>query len=386
MADGRREVLGERVRPQHDLAAVGRGRRRVGEPVAEGSGGDARDPPLARQPAGERDEPPRRRDAGHRIDETDAARDPPGAAQPAGQPPEEVVAPRPKPAAVPLVEDLGLVARHVDAGRAVGAAGAAGQAQVERIVDLRRAPAVLRQRPRRHLLEQPRPAAGRVALLAGRAVGRAHERVTLRRDAAPDADAALDGRPEVAAICLEREAGRERLERRRTWSAEVDRERRRVHDDAGVEQAGPIPDRLPLPERGEHRRAELAGQELAPGTAVAVLPAERAAVRHDEVRGPVHEPAEARLAARRVEPEAHPQVDAALPEVAVRHAPQVGVAEEAVERGEIRGEALRRDGGVLEPGPGRRAVGEPRRTARAILADAPQGRLRARVLDERRRP
>jgi len=86
-----------------------------------------------------------------------------------------------------------------------------------------------------------------------------------------------------------------------------------------------------------------------------------------------------------IEPEAHPQVDAALPEVAVRHALQVGIAEQAVERGQIRGEALGRDGGVLEPGPGGRAVGEPGRTACAVLADAPQGRLRTRVLDERRR-
>ena len=120
----------------------------------------------------------------------------------------------------------------------------------------------------------------------------------LRRDAAPDADAALHRRAEVAAVCLEREPGRERCERRRTRPAEVHGERQRVHDDPGVEQAGPVPDRLPLPERREHRGAELASQQLAPGAAVAVLAAERAAVRDDEFRCPLHEPAEAGLATR----------------------------------------------------------------------------------------
>ncbi len=105
-----------------------------------------------------------------------AARHPPHEPQPRRQPPQRVVHPRPPPTPVRVVEHLGLVGGHVHAGRAVGEAGPAGQAQVERLEHVGRAPAVRRQRPRRHLLEQPRPAPGGVALLAGRPVAGAHRR------------------------------------------------------------------------------------------------------------------------------------------------------------------------------------------------------------------
>ena len=118
----------------------------------------------------------------------------------------------------------------------------------------------------------------------------AHQRVALARDAAPDPDAPLDALAQVTAVRREREARRRGQEDRRPRPAQVGGERQRPDDDARVENVVGVPDRLPLAERGEHGRAELAGQELAPGAAVAVLAAERPAVRDREVGGGQEEP------------------------------------------------------------------------------------------------
>jgi hypothetical protein len=62
---------------------------------------------------------------------------PGGDVGPARQPAQRVVRARAQPAAVALVQHLGLVGGHVHAGRAVPRAALARQAQVQRLVHLR---------------------------------------------------------------------------------------------------------------------------------------------------------------------------------------------------------------------------------------------------------
>ena len=66
-----------------------------------------------------------------------------------GQPAHRVVRPRPDASPVVVGEELGLVGGHVDADRAVGLAALAGQAEVQSIAHLGRAPAVVIESPRR---------------------------------------------------------------------------------------------------------------------------------------------------------------------------------------------------------------------------------------------
>ncbi len=200
----------------------------------------------------------------------------------------------------------------------------------------------------------------------------------------PEPDAPLDALAQVAAVRREREARRRGRAGRGPRPAQVGGERQRPDDDARVEDVARVPDRLPLAERGEQGRAELAGEELAPRAAVAVLAAERPAVRDGEVRGGRQEPLEAILAARPVEAEPGPQVEAALAEVAVDRPLERVVAEQVAELPDVAGEPVHGDGGILEPGPGRRAVGESRRPAGAVLPGAPQGGPLARVVEDER--
>ena len=176
-ADLGREGVGERVDPQHHVAVPARGRR-------------GRRPGLANQ----RVEGLRRRRSAGRV-----ARSTPAGQVPAGAAPSRI-APvhsagsraRGEPAAPSgaasrarsasaaaaaggsAVQDLRLVRGHVDAGRAVRRAALAGQAEVQRLVHLRRAPAAGDERPGDHLLQHPGPAAGGVLLVPGGQVGRAH--------------------------------------------------------------------------------------------------------------------------------------------------------------------------------------------------------------------
>ena len=128
------------------------------------------------------------------------------------------------------------------------------------------------------------------------------------------------------------------------------------------------------PNAASMRRAELAGQELAPGAAVAVLAAERPAVRDGEVRGGRQEPLEAILAARPVEAEARPQVEAALAEVAVDRALERVVAEQLAELPDVAGEPVRRG----RRGPRTRARPACRRGAAPTGRRCPPGRATGR--------
>ena len=154
-------------------------------------------------------------------------------------------------------------------------------------------------------------------------------------------------------------------------------DRHRVDDDARVEQAPRVPQRLEVAERARASRARTSAAAGHPARARRRARPEREPPwRDDQVGGRLHEAAEALLAAGLVQPEADPQVDAALAEVAVGDAAHPLVAEQLVELREVAGQPLRWHGRVLEPRPGRGAIGQPGRVARAVLADAPQGGLR----------
>ena len=99
--------------------------------------------------------------------------------RPPVDPAHRVGVPGPQPALVVVREELGLVGGHVDVHRALGLASLARQAEVERLADRLALPALLHRVALEHLEEQVRPAAGRVHLLLGDHVARAHRPVLL---------------------------------------------------------------------------------------------------------------------------------------------------------------------------------------------------------------
>ena len=217
-------------------------------------------------------------------------------------------------------------------------------------------------------------------LLPARPVARAHRGHALSRDARPDPDAPLDGRAHVTAVGRERQRGLH-CEQRRARPSKVGRQRDRIHDDPGIEAVVGIPGRLPCAERRHELRAEHPRQQLAPRAPVAVLSGQRPAVGDDEVGCGGHEVPEPAGAARPVKSEPDAQVDASLAEVAVRGARQPVVPEQRAQLAQVGREPGRRDGGVLEPRPGRATVRQARGSPGALLADAPQHALRLRILD-----
>src|SRR6478752_5118330 len=95
-------------------------------------------------------------------------------------------------------EELGLVGGHVGMRRAVARATLAGEAPLQRVLDRLARPAIGDHLAAQHLGEQPRAAARRVALLARRAVARAHRAAPLGA-ALAHADAALELAAEAVA-------------------------------------------------------------------------------------------------------------------------------------------------------------------------------------------
>ncbi len=96
-------------------------------------------------------------------------------ASPARQPSQGVVVARTDAALVALVGDSGLVAGHVDPCRAVAAAALAGEAEVERLVDLGGAPALGDDGAVHHLLEDASATPGGILLISCRLVAGAHD-------------------------------------------------------------------------------------------------------------------------------------------------------------------------------------------------------------------
>ena len=108
-------------------------------PARERPRGEGRDGPLGGDPGDERESRRVRRDASRAFA---SGRHPPGQPQPERQPAQRVVRARPEPPPVVVVQELRLVGGHVDPGRAVRDAAPAGQAEVQRVAHLGRAPAL----------------------------------------------------------------------------------------------------------------------------------------------------------------------------------------------------------------------------------------------------
>src|SRR4029079_7420831 len=138
--------------------------------------------------------------------------------------------------ATPVVgEELALDPRDVDANRTLRFAGAALEAEVEHVVDAFVAEPGFVEAAGERQAECVGAAARRVFLLARRHVGRAHRSVE-RLAANAEAAAHLDG-PTHAAVLTVVEPGRRIGGVIRRTVAKVGRERRRVDDLAGIEDA-----------------------------------------------------------------------------------------------------------------------------------------------------
>ena len=370
---------------------VGRGRfggRAAAPPGAEGLGGEPREGAAGVDPGealGDRGQ------ARGGEEEVGQARGPGGEGGPAGQPAEAVVGGWAEAAAVGLVEDLGLVGGHVDAGRAVGGAALAGQAEVEGLADLGRGQAADQGAVDR-LLEDPAAAPGGVLLVPGRQPGRAHHPAGggVVGDAAPDPRAAVDGAGQVAPVLGVAEP-QPPGDRPGHGAAQVGVERPRAHQHPRVEQVARVEDGLDGGHGPDRVRRVHQRQQLGPGPPVAVLPRHRPAVGGDQRGRLLDERPVDRLPAGPVEGEVDAHVQAAVAEMAVGDAVEAVAGQQGLELAQVGAEALGRDGRVLPAGPGRR----PGRAAAAepgpVLADAPDGgRLRpgraGPVRPARRRP
>jgi FAD-dependent oxidoreductase family protein len=277
-ADGRVEMVGERVGPEDDLAAP------AGRPLA------SRGPPLQRligeagqrpvlQPGGGGDQPPGARALREHVGEWGQTETPHGLGG-RGQRPEGVGMAGTEPAGVVVGEELGLVRRHVDVDRAVAATALAGETEVERVVHRLRAPAVADGAVAvavEHLEQQAGAAARGVLLLPGDPIGGAHHGAVARVLAA-FADAHASGRgadegPVVVGVGEVRRAEVHRLPVAAEPQLGVERIRvdhlARIHPPIGVE------DRLQALESLDQALAEHDWKELAAGLPVAVLARQR---------------------------------------------------------------------------------------------------------------
>ena len=213
------------------------------------------------------------------------------------------------------------------------------------------------QRAVERLLEHPGAAAGGVLLVAGGEVGGAHHaggrsarRTCRRRCSGARRRRASRRRAGAAARCVTAaRAGR----------AQVGVERRRVDQDAGVEQVVGVADRLDRAEERDRLLVVHQRQQLGAGPAVAVLAGERAAVARAAASAPAVR--NSRKPGGRRRPgsngEVDPHVHAAVAEVAVGHAVEAVLAQQVVEVAQPGAEVLGRDGGVLPAGVRRACAG-----------------------------
>ena len=276
---------------------------------------------------------------------------------------------------VVVVQELGLVRGHVDADRAVAAARLAGQAQVERLADLGRAPAVGDQVAADHLEQQPGAAARRVLLLAGGLVARAHHGAGAVA-ALADPDAAAGGLGEVAAVVRVARATVEQLAGCTPVPAAGRRRAAAGDDHAGVHPAVRVPDRLEPPEQRRSTSAPYirASSSSGPGRRRARPSSEPPCATH-QVGRLLDEPPEPARRRRAEQIEVEPDVDAALAEVAVGDAAQPVPALQLAELAQVGTEPLGRDGAR----PPSRARPRRRPASGSRCRHPPRGSARARV-------
>ena len=223
---------------------------------------------------------------------------------------------RPEPPTVAAIEHFALVARHVDAGRAVGCAGLARQAEIQRLGQLRGVP-TLHERAVHHLLQDPGASTSGVLLVLRGLVARAHEATAGGQvgPALPHTRAAMDGIGETAAVVHESHATR-RQDGTGLGQTQIGGNRYRLDQHARVEDVVRIHQPLELAEQVEGLARVHVLQQRAPGPAVTVLTGQRSAVGRDELGGSRDELLEDLRAVGQREVDAH--VDAAVAEVPVR--------------------------------------------------------------------
>ena len=148
-------------------------------------------------------------------------------------------------------QELALEPRHVDADGTLRLAGAALEAQIEHLANALVAEPGLADPAGHRQAQHVRPPARRVRFLARRHVRRAHRPVE-RLAAGAEAAAHLDGARQPAVLRVVEE--RDRLRRAiRGAVAQIGRQRRRVDDLPGVEDAVRI--ERPLDRAGTRRTA-----------------------------------------------------------------------------------------------------------------------------------
>src|SRR5690349_618602 len=231
----------------------------VREPGDLALGGDPADGLRERGQAGR---------VGHRVHDP---RRPRGELRPPVDEAHRVGGPRAKAAGVVMGPELGLVRRHVDVHRTLALAALAGEAEIERLLDLVVAPAVIELVAVHQLEEEMGPAARGMTLLTGDHVARTHDAAVVAATLA-DADAAersVAERSVVVRIPEERLRPRRRVARA---EAEVREDRVRPDQLAGVHPSVGIPRVLERFERADQPLAEHLRQQLAAGLAVAMLP------------------------------------------------------------------------------------------------------------------
>ena len=170
-----------------------------------------------------------------------------------------------------VVQELGLVGRHVGMRRAVVLAAFAGQAQVQRFTHGLTAPAVLDDFAAEHFAEQSRAAARRKAFFPRCAITRAHHAAFVGA-ALAHADAALDRAVEALALKTGIGELRDRACRLVVGTVfEVLVGAVRIDDLARIHPVQRIPDRLEFAE-GLHQRFTVHDrQEFGLGLAVAMF-------------------------------------------------------------------------------------------------------------------
>src|SRR5206468_1808030 len=181
-----------------------------------------------------------------------------------------------------------LIRRHVDVHRTFALAAFAGEAEIERVLDVRVLPAPSERVTVQHLEEQARASARRVCLLPSGPVARAH-RPALVPAAFADADTPNSREREAPMVLWKPEV--------RHWlrglivgaQTQILIDAVRIDDLAWIHQAVGIPDALELTERVHQLWPEHLRQEFRFGLPVAMFARERAAVRDDERARVIHE-------------------------------------------------------------------------------------------------
>ena len=323
---------------------AGAGRGAGVEPAREALAGEARQLAVAMDAAPAMQQRPRRPQRREAVGQRRRATTPAAQRADAG---EGAVAQRDAVLGVALTEHLVLDLRHVDAGGALGLAGLALDAEVERLGDAVAGHVGGGQAAVERLAQQVGPPARRVLLVAGDHEGGAHGAVELAAGALP---VALLQRPGEAAVGAEVEQGGGRLVDGLRPQTQVVGEGRRVDDLARVEQALGVEGALQVAEGADQRGAEQPLHEDAPHDAVAVLAAEAAAELDDEVGDLRGDPGGHRQAVGPLEIHLRADVQAALAGVAVVGGARAVRLHDGVEAGHEAGQLLRRDGRVLDEG------------------------------------